>query len=245
MIYRSHRGGVFYTPENTMPAFERALKSGFAFVETDPCLTKDGVIVLSHDKTVNRACRHADGSRIEEQVFIADLTYEELLAFDAGIAKGEAFRGTKIPKLEELLAAAEGTGVAITIDKFVKLHDGEELDALFALVAKYNTPVAYLCETLEQIEKVQRRNPDAHIDWDGLSDEDTLKAVLSRVKYENLFVWLYLDKPNFAWLKESLRKTSTENCERVKRYARLGIANVNNAEDVKEALDFEPYIVEV
>ena len=167
------------------------------------------------------------------------------MAFDAGIAKGEAFRGTRIPRLEELLAAAEGKGVAITIDKFVKWHDGEALEALFDLVEKYDTPVSYLVEPMEQIEKVQRRFPNAHFDWDGPCDEETLKVLLARVKPENLIAWLYLDKPNFAWLKNPLRKTSRENCERVKRYAPLGIANVNNAENVKEALDFDPYIIEV
>ena len=95
------------------------------------------------------------------------------------------------------------------------------------------------------IEKVLSRMPDAHIDWDGLSDEETLKQVLAKVPYDRLIVWLYMDKPNFAWLREPLRKTSDENCARVKRVARLGIANVNNAYDVKEALAFEPYIIEV
>lgn len=245
MHFRSHRGGVYYTPENTMPAFRDALAQGFDVIETDPTLTKDGVIVLSHDATVNRCLRHPDGSLIEEQQRIRDLTYEELMAYDAGLIKGEAFRGTKVPTLEELFSAADGTDTVICIDKYVKWYDGEKLDALFALVNRYNVKVSYLVETFEQIEKVQSRDPDALIDWDGLSDEETLKAVCAKVKYENLVVWLYMDKPNFAWLKEPLRKTSKENCARVKQYARLGISNVSNPSDVKEAFDFEPYIIEV
>lgn len=245
MHFRSHRGGAYYTPENTMPAFLAALNEDFYAIETDPTLTKDGVIVLSHDATVNRSLRNPDGSVIEGQKFIKDLTYAELLKYDAGIAKGEAFRGTKVPTLEELFAAADGTDVVIVIDKYVKWHDGKELDALIDLVKRYNVKVSYLVETLEQIERVQKRDPDALIDWDGLSDEETLKAVCSKVKYENLVVWLYMDKPNFAWLKEPLRKTSKENCARVKRYARLGISNVSNPYDVWEAFGFEPYIIEV
>ncbi len=245
MLYRSHRGGVYYTPENTMPAFRAALNQNFAYIETDPILTKDGVVVLFHDGIVNRALRNSDGSKIEKEIFVKHLTYDELLAYDAGLAKGEEFRGTKIATLEELLALAEGKDVRICLDKFIKQHDGEELDAFFALLSKYDTKVSFLVETPEQIEKVQSRMPDAYIDWDGLSDDATLAAVLSRVDYDHLIVWLYMDKPNFAWLKEPLRKTSAENCARVKRYARLGIANVNNAYDVKEALAFDPYIVEV
>ena len=245
MHFRSHRGGVYYTPENTMPAFHDALAQGFDVIETDPILTKDGVVILFHDGVLHRVLRNADGSKVEEQRLITELTYDEILQYDAGLAKGEAFRGTKVPRLEELLALAEGKDVRICLDKFIKQHDGEELDAFFALLGRYNTKVSYLVETFEQIEKVLTRDPNARIDWDGLSDEETLKAVCAKVKYENLVVWLYMDKPNFAWLKEPLRKTSTENCARVKQYARLGISNVSNPSDVKEAFDFEPYIIEV
>ena len=57
MIYRSHRGGVYWTPENTMPAFLDALEQQYEYIETDPCYTKDGKIVLFHDPTLNRTCR--------------------------------------------------------------------------------------------------------------------------------------------------------------------------------------------
>lgn len=52
------------------------------------------------------------------------------------------------------------------------------------------------------------------------------------------------DKNNFAW-SEQTRKVSEEKCARVKRYARMGIANVNNPYDAREALAFEPDIVDV
>lgn len=71
-----------------------------------------------------------------------------------------------------------------------------------------------------------------------------LSAVTALVRPENLIVWTYMDKPNFAWL-EPIRKTSVENCARIKRYARLGIGNICNPYDVYEALKFEPYILEV
>lgn len=244
MRFRSHRGGVYYTPENTMPAFRAAIDEGFDNIETDPILTKDGVVILFHDGVLHRALRNPDGSKIEKEIFVKDLTYDEIMKYDAGLAKGEDFRGTKVATLEELLAFAEGKDVRICLDKFIKQHDGEELDAFFALLRRYNTKVSFLVETMEQIEKVLSREPDARIDWDGPATDEALTAVTERVKNENLVVWLYLDKPNFSWLAAN-RKTSKENCERVKRYARLGLGNVNNAYDVKEALEFEPYIIEV
>ena len=75
MLYRSHRGGVYYTPENTMPAFSYALESGYDYIETDPQLTLDGVVVLMHDGTINRTCRNSDGSRIENPVEVMKLIF--------------------------------------------------------------------------------------------------------------------------------------------------------------------------
>lgn len=241
MKFRSHRGGVYYTPENTMPAFERAMTEGFVSLETDPCFTKDGVIVLMHDITINRTCRMPDGSPIEKTVKVSDITYNELMKYDAGIANDIKFKGTKVPTLEELLKLVEGSDVSISLDKRIPTDD---MDPLLDLVAKYNTRVSFSCGDVERIKKVQSRFPDAMIDYDGQTLDEQLAEITSLVKPENLLVWLYLDTPNFAWLKDRA-KTSPENCARVKRYARLAIGNVNNAYDVKEALGFDPDVIEV
>ncbi len=241
MIYRSHRGGVYYTPENTLPAFRDALRQGFASIETDPCFTKDGKIILLHDATINRTCRNSDGTQITDQIYHKDLNYDELLSFDAGIYKDEKFRGTKVPLLEELLTLAEGTETFIALDKKIPT---DKLDALFDVVEKYKTKVSFSCKDTERIRVILDRFPDAFIDYDGNTTEDDLQAVCELVPHEQLIVWLYLDKPNFAWLTDRY-KTSFENCERVKKYAKLGIANTANAYDVFEAIKYDPYMIEV
>lgn len=241
MLYRSHRGGVYYTPENTMPAFKDAMAKGFSHIETDPCLTKDGVIVLLHDITLNRTCRNLDGSDIGGPLYLSDLCYDELKNYDAGCFKGECFKGTHIPKLEELLALAEGTDTVIALDKRIGT---DNMEPLFSLVEKYNTKVSFSTRDVERIKVILDRFPNALIDYDGNTDEEDLKAVCELVPYDHLIVWLYLDKPNFAWLTDR-HKASVENCERVKKYARLGVANTVNAYDTFEAIQFDPYIVEV
>ena len=241
MIYQSHRGGCYYTPENTMPAFLDAMNQGFDIIETDPVYTKDGKIVLMHDQTINRTCVNADGSEIEKPVVVEECTYEELLCYDAGLRKGEEFRGTKIPLLEELLAAAEGKDIMIALDKRIAT---DKMEPLFDLIARYNVKVSFSTANLERINTVLERFPDAYINYDGPATEEMLQSVTARVRPERLVVWTYLDKPNFDWL-EKTRKVSEENCARIKRYARMGIGNVNNPYDVREALSFEPDIVEV
>jgi len=241
MQYRSHRGGVYYTPENTMAAFRKAMTEDFVSVETDPRLTKDGVIVLHHDDTINRTCRNADGSALDHPVMVDELTYDELMTYDAGLYLGEEFRGEKVPRLDELLTLAEGSDVIIALDKKM---DTEHIEPLLDVVEKHSARVSFSCQDVERIEAVLARFPDAMIDYDGPALEEPLGEVLSRVPYDRLLVWMFLDKPNFAWLEDT-RKTSAAKCAVVKKHARLGIANVNNPYDVREALEFGPDVLEV
>ncbi len=241
MLYRSHRGGVHNTPENTMPAFLSALKQGYDYIETDPQLTRDGVVVLMHDSTVNRTCRHPDGSVIVEPVKVCDITYDELLHYDAGIAMGEQFRGTRVPRLDELLAAAEGQNVIIALDKKITTDNA---DALIDVVLRYKTRVCFSASDTERIRKIQSRIPDAMFDYDVNLGDAALCEVCSLTAPENLMIWMYLDRPNFAWLAP-IAKANPDNISRVRKYGRIGIANIGYPEDIMEALSYAPDAIEL
>jgi len=101
----AHRGDSAHFPENTLPAFESAYRMGVDVIETDVHLSKDGVLVVWHDPTLDR---NTDGSgRVEEH------TLAELKALDAGYTfSGDGgvtfpFRGTgvRLCTLEEALIA--------------------------------------------------------------------------------------------------------------------------------------------
>ena len=91
----AHRGENSTFPENTIPAFKEAVRLGVQQVEFDVAKTKDGAMVLMHDLTVNRT---TDGKGK-----VADLTLEEIKSLDAGIKKGEQFKGVRIPTLDEAI----------------------------------------------------------------------------------------------------------------------------------------------
>jgi glycerophosphoryl diester phosphodiesterase len=70
MINYAHRGGSEYAPENTLSSFYLGLLQGANGIETDVQKTKDGVLVLFHDDTVDRV---TDGTGK-----LCDYTFEEL-----------------------------------------------------------------------------------------------------------------------------------------------------------------------
>ena len=91
----AHRGANAYAPENTLPAFEKALALGAEGVETDILLTADGHVVLSHDDTIDRC---SDGTGRVDELTLAQLRERDFGAWFAG-----EFAGTQIPTLEEFL----------------------------------------------------------------------------------------------------------------------------------------------
>jgi len=101
----AHRGAPTYAPENTLPAFEKALALGADGVECDIHLTADGVVVLSHDSTIDR-CSDGTGR-------VREMTLAQLREYDYGAWFGEEFAGTQIPTLEEFLDAVREAGLIL------------------------------------------------------------------------------------------------------------------------------------
>lgn len=94
MILFAHRGASAYAPENTLAAFELAIKEGCTAVELDIHLTKDKKVVVCHDETVDRTT-NGTGK-------ISELTLEEIQSLDAGSWFSKEFIGEKIPTLNEV-----------------------------------------------------------------------------------------------------------------------------------------------
>lgn len=94
-IIFAHRGSSSHAPENTIAAFELAVRQEAEAIELDTKLTKDGEVVVIHDLTVDRT---TDGSGR-----VSDLTLAAIKELDAGSHFDVAFKGEPIPTLEEVL----------------------------------------------------------------------------------------------------------------------------------------------
>ncbi|ERS95283.1 hypothetical protein HMPREF1624_08160 [Sporothrix schenckii ATCC 58251] len=110
-----HRGYSTAAPENTLAAFRMARDVGGKGVtcETDLALTKDGEMVLIHDKTVDRT---TNGRGL-----VRNMTYSEIAQLDAGSWFDEAFAGERIPRLREALDLAEELDIIYQLE--LKIYD--------------------------------------------------------------------------------------------------------------------------
>ncbi len=98
----AHRGGAAVRPENTLLAFRHALTLGAVALEGDLHATRDGVVVVSHDATVDRTTNGRG--------YIKEMTFEELRGLDAGCRftrdRGVTYphrgEGLQVPTLDEV-----------------------------------------------------------------------------------------------------------------------------------------------
>jgi len=104
-----HRGARARFPENTLPAFEYAMKLGADYLEMDMAVTKDGVIVISHDPEVSGLiCLDPHGKPIQDPPLIHTLTLKQVQSYDCGTLKNLRFSsqtpvpGTHIPTLDQV-----------------------------------------------------------------------------------------------------------------------------------------------
>jgi glycerophosphoryl diester phosphodiesterase len=108
ILVHGHRGARAVLPENTIPAFEHAIRVGADVLELDLAVTQDSVLVVSHDPVLNPAiCSGPEGAGV-----VREMTLAQVRRWDCGARKNPAFPkqkpvpGTRIPTLEEVLDLA-------------------------------------------------------------------------------------------------------------------------------------------
>jgi glycerophosphoryl diester phosphodiesterase len=122
---QGHRGARGLLPENTLPAFRKALEIGVDTIECDMGITKDGVVVLVHDLRLNPDITRGPGGRWLDGPgpAVADLTFAELQQYDVGrirpgtkyaqdFAQQQPVDGARIPRLSDLFELVKSSGNA-------------------------------------------------------------------------------------------------------------------------------------
>lgn len=120
---QGHRGTRGLAPENTLPAFAKALSIGVTTLEMDTGVTRDGVMVVGHDETLNPdITRGPDGNWLAQRgPAMHALTFEELERYDVGRINPDSnyakrfprqapVDGTRIPRLADVFALVRRAG---------------------------------------------------------------------------------------------------------------------------------------
>ena len=122
VIVASHRGDWRNYPENSIPAIESVIRMGVDIVEIDLKMTKDSVLVLSHDKTIDRM--------LNGKGLVSDFTLDSLRTFRLKRAHNVTTDSLRITTLEEALTVCKDR-IVVNLD-----HAWDYYDAAIAVAEK-------------------------------------------------------------------------------------------------------------
>jgi glycerophosphoryl diester phosphodiesterase len=212
----AHRGASAHAPENTLAAFQRALADGAQAVEFDVKLSLDGIPIILHDQTLQRTTTGAGRAN--------QMTLSQLKQFDAGVKFGEAFKGERIPTLEEtldqlgpsLLMNIELTNYATPFDELV--------NKVAALVVKYKMEErvlfsSFLPHNLMHAQKLLPQTPRGQLALPGAAGW-----------WQRLWGRVIDVQAEHPYLKD-VTAQSVENAH--KRYRRVHVWTVNDPADMR------------
>ena len=104
----AHRGASAAAPENTIPAYRAALRSGITRLDLDVRFTRTGIPVVMHDSTVDRT---TDGTGP-----VSRMTLAELRSLDAGSWFSPEFAGVRVPTLRQALDFGRTRGATYQLE---------------------------------------------------------------------------------------------------------------------------------
>ncbi|HKJ41306.1 MAG TPA: glycerophosphodiester phosphodiesterase family protein [Sunxiuqinia sp.] len=145
----AHRGDWRNAPENSIQALKNCIAMGIDVVETDVHLTKDSVLVIMHDNTIDRTTTGTGK--------VSDYTYDELEKFFLKAGQGHATY-QHIPSFEDFMLAAKGN-ILVNVDK-----GWDCLDKVVAVLKKTGTLQQALIKGIHPYDEVRR-------DYGSLIDE--------------------------------------------------------------------------
>jgi glycerophosphoryl diester phosphodiesterase len=191
-----HRGASGHAPEHTIPSYDLALDLGADFIEQDLQLTKDGVLVVLHDETLNRTAR---GSAENCTGLVIQKTLAQIKTCDVGTWFNEAFPqsarpeyvGLRVPTLDEVFARYQHrTNYHIETKSPLSAPGMEE--KLLALLEQYDLrkPAADRWEVLIQsfeptsLTKIHQLDPSLPLVqlFPGSMTSATIRSFLDAVK---------------------------------------------------------------
>jgi glycerophosphoryl diester phosphodiesterase len=147
----AHRGASLVAPENSISAVQRAIEAGAQWAEIDVQETKDGTIVLLHDKDLMRV------AGVHRSIW--EVNYDEIKNVDAGSWFSGDYRGEKIPTLREAIEVARGR-IKLNIELKFNGHDKKLPERVAEIVTEkdFETQCVVTSLTYEGLETAKLSN---------------------------------------------------------------------------------------
>ena len=148
VVVASHRGDWRNFPENSIPAIESVIKMGVDIMELDLKMTKDSVLVLSHDRTIDR-CTNGKGK-------VSDFTLDSLKTFRLRRAHNVTTDSLHMPTLEEALKVCKDR-IVVNVDQGFEYYDQvleitEKLGVTDQILIKGKKPARFCQELFSKNE---------------------------------------------------------------------------------------------
>jgi glycerophosphoryl diester phosphodiesterase len=150
----AHRGGKRWAPENSLSAFKKSLEAGVDGIELDIHKCKSGELVVIHDDTLNRTTNGTG--------YVKDATWQELSQLDSGSWYSPAFKGEKLPLLQDVFDLIKGK-ILINVEiKNCPINYSGIEDDLLKMLESYPYPDKIIISSfdhtvLERIHKKTKR----------------------------------------------------------------------------------------
>lgn len=220
----AHRGAKAVAPENTLPAFQKALDMGVAGIELDVHLSKDGRLVVIHDFTVDKTTNGSGPVR--------NFTAAELARLDAGSHFDARFAGVGVPTLDEVLDLVAGR---CRINVEIKSEDregGNEVEALAALLQQRRLYEQVIVSSFNVLTLIKMRYVDPRMAL-GLLYSTDLPAHLRRAWFTPILqpqavhpYFALVDEPLMSWARSqgcAVNTWTVNDSAEAKRLADLGV----------------------
>ena len=216
----AHRGACALAPENTISSFELAVTHQADAVELDAKLSKDGVVMVIHDPTLDRTTNGT--GRVNEH------TLAELKTLDAGSKFNSRYAGEKIPTLEEVFAAV-GKKVLVNVELTNYSSPKDDLIAKVADVVKRQNMQnrvlfsSFIPKNLKMIKELLPDAPVALLCLGGLGGMISRSFFLKYISPNIIHPYLADVDPVYVWWEH-------------RRNRRVHVWTVNAEQDIKHML---------
>ena len=220
----AHRGAKAVAPENTLPAFQKAIEMGAAGIELDTQATADGQLIVLHDFRLERTTT-GNGPLREH-------TLAQLQGVDAGVRFHESFTGTPIPTLEQVFDLV-GDRCRVNVEiKNMDWDGGPEVELLVRMMQRRKLHEQVIVSSFNPIALLKVRWADPSIAL-GLLYSEELPLFLRRAWLGPLIApeslhphHTQIDEAYMLWARSQGHYVNTwtvNEPDEARRLARLGV----------------------